>query len=193
MTEHSTHASRNTARAQRAMGAMFFFPFGGAWLGLWAFFTFASRWPALIAIAIASLGLLLIAYRVYLANTPLEAVVETPAEQRRSLLFNLVNAGQWLLIVIVANVLVKLDMSVWILPAIIFIVGLHFVPLAVIFANPPHYLTALALMLLAVLYPFINASGGRNAVGCLGAGLILWASAAWAVSPYSSKVAATQD
>jgi hypothetical protein len=48
-------------------------------------------------------------------------------------------------------------------------------------------------MLLAIGYPLIASGGPRSFVGCLGAGLILWASAAWALSPYSSTVPVPAD
>jgi hypothetical protein len=180
--------SRSPARAQRAIGALFFFVFGGAWLALWAWFTFSPRWLPLTAIAIISTALLLLAWRIYRANVSLEAKVETPAEKRQSFWFNVINAGQWVLMFVAANVLIKLGLSGWILPALIGIVGLHFIPLAPLLANPAHYLTGSALILLAVVYPMLADGGPRSALGALGAGLILWISAAWAVSPFAAKV-----
>ena len=44
-----------------------------------------------------------------------------------------------------------------------------------------HYLTAAAMVVLAALYPLLAAGGPAAPVGFLGAGLILWASAAWAL------------
>jgi hypothetical protein len=100
---------------------------------------------------------------------------------RRSRNFHIVNAGHWLLILIVGNVLANLGYGDWVIPAAIFIVGLHFLPLARNFDNPPHHVTGAALMLLAVVYPLVAAGGPRNTIGCLGAGLVLWASAACAL------------
>jgi hypothetical protein len=67
---------------------------------------------------------------------------------------------------------------------VIAVVGLHFLPLARLFRYRPHLLTGLALIALAILAPLAT---GRpdNAWGPLGAGLILWASAAWALSPWA--------
>jgi hypothetical protein len=190
MNAPSAGVSPNAARAGRAVGAMFFFAFGGAWLCLWAFSSLASPWPAAIVVAIATVALLALAHRVYRAHAAAGQTAETPEAKRRSRLFNIVNAAQWVLILVVGNVLANMGLSDWILPAVIFIVGLHFLPLARIFANPPHYLTGCALMLLAVVYPLLSPNGANSPVGCLGAGLILWASAAWAVSPYASSVQA---
>ena len=62
-----------------------------------------------------------------------------------------------------------------------FIIGLHFLPLARLFRNPPHYVTGSALILLATTYPFVASGGPSSPAGALVAGLILWASALWAV------------
>ena len=172
----------DSARAGRTVGAMFFFGFGGAWLALWAQRTLMTPLPAFIVIGAATAALLIYAYKVYSAHAQAATQkVESPEEQRRSRNFHIVNAGQWVLILIVGNVLANLGQGDWVIPAVIFIVGLHFLPLARNFDNPPHYVTGAALMLLAVVYPLVAANGPRNTIGCLGAGLVLWASAAWAL------------
>jgi hypothetical protein len=60
---------------------------------------------------------------------------------------------------------------------IIAVVGLHFLPLAAVMRYRPHYASGLALLLLAVVFPFVANGGPRSGLGPLGAGLILWASA----------------
>jgi hypothetical protein len=65
----------------------------------------------------------------------------------------------------------------WIIPSIILIVGIHFFPLAVAFQVPRHYATGAAMTLLAIFYPLMSSAGPTSPVGCLGAGIILWASA----------------
>jgi len=71
----------------------------------------------------------------------------------------------------------------WIIPSIILIVGIHFFPLAVLFKYRRHYFTGAAMVLVAALYPFLSKDGAASLVGCLGAGLILWASAVGALFP----------
>jgi len=70
---------------------------------------------------------------------------------------------QWTLVVGVAFVLAQLGLNAWILPAIIFIVGVHFLPLAAAFKAPRHYITGIALVLLAVVYPFVVPSSPADA------------------------------
>ena len=181
-------ANGSSAKAGRAIGAMFFAVFGGMWLGLWAHSEFPESVGPLLVITAVTAALLAAAYRTYKANAPaLKAIAQTPESLRKSRVFNLVNAGQWVVIVVVALILSQVGFAKWILPAVVFIVGLHFLPLARLFAYRPHYLTGAALVLLACVYPFVAAEGPQSAVGALGAGLILWISAVWAISPFSPE------
>jgi hypothetical protein len=170
-------------RARRAIGAMFYFAFGGAWIEYYAFQVVGKQPVVLVAIALLTLALLVVAYRRYKQNQPaLAAAAPSPQQKRADIIFNIVNAAQWVVIFVAANVLVNLGLSSWVIPCVILVVGLHFLPLAYVFANPPHYITGLALILLSVGYPLLAANGPASPVGCLGAGLILWASAIWAVT-----------
>ena len=187
MNHTPTSVLGSPAKAGRAIGAMFFAVFGGMWLGLWAHSEYPESVTALLAIAAVAAALLAAAYRAYKANSlALKAIAQTPESLRKSRMFNLVNAGQWSVIFVVALVLTQIGYARWILPAVVLIVGLHFLPLARLFAYRPHYLTGAALILLASVYPFVAPEGPESAVGALGAGLILWLSAVWAISPFSS-------
>ena len=108
--------------------------------------------------------------------------MDSPAKKKVSRLFSIINAGQWVVILIVGNVLANVGLSAWVIPAAMFIIGLHFLPLARLYSNPRHYVTGGALMLLAVAYPVLVPGGPSNPIGCLGAGLVLWASALWALT-----------
>lgn len=166
---------------------MFFAVFGGMWLALWAHSEYPESVGALVAIAAIAVALLAAARRVYKANSiALKALAPTPEGRRNSRMFNLINAGQWGLIVILALGLSRFGYARWILPVVILVIGLHFLPLARLFAYRPHYLTGAALVLLACVYPFAASEGPQSAVGALGAGLILWISAIWAISPFST-------
>jgi hypothetical protein len=167
---------------------MFFFAFGGAWLEYYAVQVAGKAPVVLAAIALVTVTLFIAAWRRYRQHQPALAA-ETPSPQRAKAgrTFNIVNIGQWVAILIAANVLVNLGLSAWVIPCIIFIVGLHFLPLARVFGNPPHYITGAALIVLAVTYPLLAPAGPASPVGCLGAGLILWASALWAIRAGNSS------
>jgi hypothetical protein len=111
----------------------------------------------------------------------LETEKDSPQKRRVGRLFNLINAIQWVVILVGGNVLANIGLREWVIPFAIFVIGLHFIPLARIFANPPHYATAAALIMVALAYPWLLPGGPNSPIGCLGTGLILWASAMWAI------------
>ena len=165
---------------------MFFSVFGGLWLALWA----NDQYPgfvALLIVASCTAALLAVSYRVYKANSlARKANAQTPESRLMSRRFNLINGLQWGVIFLVAFALSRTGNARWILPMIIFVVGVHFLPLARVFEYRPHYVTGAALILLASIYPIAAHDGPEDAIGALGAGLILWVSAAWAISSTSS-------
>ncbi len=64
-----------------------------------------------------------------------------------------------------------LGLEVWIVPAIMLIVGMHFLPLARPFRYRPHYLTGAILIVTAVLYRLASPGGPTAALGSLIAGI----------------------
>jgi hypothetical protein len=175
---------QSAARASRAIGSMFFSVFGGAWLALWWFSTHARRPLVLSAVIAGSTILFLASLRQFRQNRDAHAAeAESAAAKREGRVFNIVNAVQWILIFAVASILSISGHREWIIPAFIFIVGAHFLPLGAAFSAPRHYLTGAAMIALAILYPFMARSGPASPIGCLGAGMILWASAVAALIP----------
>lgn len=183
MDTHFSPRIATARQASRAQGAMFFCVFGGAWLVLWAHDAFKQPLVAYALIGAATLLFFWLALRVYKVHAAaLKDEPKSPETRRRSRRFHLVNAGQWVLVIVVANVLANTGLIAWVIPAVIFIVGAHFLPLAKLFEYPPHYVTGLAMMLVAAVYPWVSSVGASSPIGCLGAGLILWSSAAWAIT-----------
>lgn len=185
-------SAEDAARAGRAVGAMFFSVFGGMWLVLWTHRAYADRAAILagvIAAAAAVLAIACLRYRRF-RSTAL-ATARSPEKKKADRIFHLVNAGQWIAIVVIGNVLANTGRPDWVIPAAIGIVGLHFLPLAKLFSNPAHYVTGAALLLLALAYPRLAPAGPADPVGCFGAGVILLASALWAVSVNPAPRSAT--
>jgi len=182
-------------QSQRAIGALFFTGFGALWLLGWVAATFPWAPAALLPLALATAALAYCCLRQYHWHRA-RAIDDdnTPARQRRiRRQFHLVNGGQWLAVVIVISVLNHTGHGAWLLPAVIAIVGLHCLPLAAIFHSLPHAVTGLALLALALFYPHWAAGGAADAIGALGAGLILWCSAAWAIRPTPGSFLQQQD
>jgi len=176
-----TTMTMGAIRARRATGAMFFTVFGGMWLEWWAIRS-AGPLALEIVIGIFALAFTWAAYATYRRHAAeLAAQPKTPRDKHVARMFHLINAGQWIVIIVLGNVMLAYGWSAWIVPMIIFVVGLHFMPLAALFRTRPHYVTGVVMMALAVLYPFVAPAGPADAVGLLGSGLILWASAGWAI------------
>lgn len=158
---------------------MFFAVFGGAWCALWAQRTFEHPLPALAAIAVASAVLLGLAYReARKVRAALAAEPETPERRRACRIFRWVNATQWVVILVAGNVLANLGLSRWVVPMGMFVIGLHFFPLARVFASRQHVVIGSALVAIAVAYPLLAPGGPADPVGALAAGVVLWVAAA---------------
>jgi hypothetical protein len=168
----------SAARANRAIGAMFFVGFGALWLAVWSQRAFGLRVASLALIAVVAGLLFALAWRQFQRHrSAREADADSPDRRRASRIFNIVNVTQWVAILVVGNVLANVGLKDWVLVSAILIVGIHFFPLAQAFGNPQLNWTGAALIALAILYPVVAPGGAANPVGCLGAGIILWASA----------------
>jgi hypothetical protein len=182
----------DSLRASRAFGAMFYFFFGGVWISYWAYQAFNNRIVSVMLIFVTTLILTFYAFRKYQLFRVDQAVESLSPEKRKAdRNFYIVNVTQWILILVVGNVLANIGLSNWVIPAVIFIIGIHFLPLAYVFTNRYHLITGSGLILLSIIYPFIAPGGASDPVGCLGAGIILWISAFWAITiiiPVNSKI-----
>lgn len=187
MIDPNTVITQHAVRAGRALGAIFFSIFGGAWLALWIHRAYADRLEILGPVMAIALCMLALAYyRFHQHRHGLSVIASSPQRQRSNRLFHRINAGQWVVIVVGGNVLVNIGLSDWVIPLAIFVIGMHFLPLAHIFSNRPHYATGAALISLAVVYPQLAIGGPADPIGCLGAGVILLVSALWAVTANST-------
>jgi hypothetical protein len=187
-----TTMTMGAIRARRATGAMFFAVFGGVWLEGWAIFN-ARPLAFDIVIGLLALAFTWMAYATYRRYAAdLAAQPKTLQGKRIGRIFHMINAGQWVLIFILGNLMSHNGLGMWVIPMTIFVVGLHFLPLAHLFSNRPHYVTGVAMMVLAIIYPFVAQGGPADAVGALGAGLILWASAGWAIRRPAATIGAQE-
>ena len=170
--------------AGRAIGAMFLFIFGGAWLEAGALLPPGSQAVTLGAIAVVTVTLFLATYGFCYRPQKFARVAASTAPERvrAGRTFNIINVTQWVLIATSSIVLSRLGRPAWIPPAIMLIVALHFLPLARIFGQPAYYVTSAALVVIAVVYPLVMSRGPASPAGCYGAGLVLWASGSWAVT-----------
>ena len=169
-------------RARRAIGALFFTFFGAAWVLAWARLGHLAL-PVVVGAVFLATAILMPAALAQIRRNKAatEATEGLPETKRRARIFHIVNVAQWVLILVAINVFNNLGFGAWQMPAVMMIVGAHFLPLARVFRNRALLWAGLAIMAVACGYPGIAEGGPTNPVGCLCTGLILWMSAAWAV------------
>ncbi|HEX6772997.1 MAG TPA: hypothetical protein VF126_13270 [Acidobacteriaceae bacterium] len=163
----------------QAFGATIVGGFGAAWL---AFGMTEVGVPLKVGFALVLPVFVLIAFlgAAVRRRVPRVKKEESPEKQQMMRAFAAVNVVQWVAIFGVVNLLHNLHLDGWITGSIVLIVGVHFLPLAPIFRASQHERTGWALMLLALVSIVVPGSM-RDVVECVGAGLILWASAAAAL------------
>lgn len=162
----------------RALGGVFLSLFGATWL-VGASYQYAGVSAPMLAciglltVMLASWSLLTFFKRraTYTGGRDVEAGKRI----RKSLM--LVNITQWSIIGLVILLLNVTDHVRWIMPAVIFVVGAHFLPLAHIFQYRGYYMTALGLVMVAAIDSALGMPGRGITVSLLATGAILWASA----------------
>jgi hypothetical protein len=173
-------------RSGRALGAMIFAVFGAVWLALWCWFAQHRHPMFYVLVAAVAAAIFVMAWRTYRLEAGTVAAAPTSLEERRSgRAFMLINVAQWIAILVGINVLNNTGLGRWDVPWVILVVGVHFLALVPVFHRTSHAVTGAALIVLAGAYPLLATGGPDNPVGLLGTGLILWASALWALRPAS--------
>jgi len=175
-------AERLRVRA-RALGAMVMGSFGALWSGAALALSSAPAWTWVgLALVSATFGAL--ALRLRRATPPLaEPLPRAIAERRRrgNRIFAWTSLGEGLGILVAVNVVSNLGHPQWQPAAAMVAVGLHFLPQSTAFDYRPHLVTGTAMTAWALAYPWLFAAGAMAPAGMLGAGAILFASAAWAL------------
>ncbi|MFF8288976.1 hypothetical protein ACF068_07040 [Streptomyces sp. NPDC016309] len=151
----------------------------GWWLLGTSGFEAPLRWVAVAAGCVLALGLMLAARRFL----PASEGGPFPPERRRR--FNQINLLQWLLIIATVIVCARTGHPVLVPPLVALIVGLHFVPLAAVFAQPRLRVPAAALVLAGATGLAVRMNEGADTTVRLVVGIIaalsLWGTAAWTV------------
>jgi hypothetical protein len=170
-------------RSERARGASIGATIVGGFGAVWvAMGMSVAGMPVRVAIALVLPVFVLIACLASAVRrrVPRLAGPESPQKKEMMRAFVVVNVVQWVAIFGTVNLLRNLQLDRWIVSAIVLIVGAHFLPLARIFGARQHVVTGAALMLCAAVAVVMPAPV-RDAVECVSAGIILWASAAVAL------------
>jgi hypothetical protein len=168
-------------------GAAFMWGFGAFWILMGLFRGRAS--PTRLRVCLLCTGIVLAGSLAFLtrraSQTPPSHVAST--EQQIAASRDMVKRfyivfGLELAAIMVAVILLRaLHFPEYILCAIALIVGIHFFPLASLFASPVYYVTGLLGCAIGILGFFMADSGMRQKVVGLSFGLLLWATSAWII------------
>jgi len=159
-----------------ATGALFMAGFGSVWFFLaLAALTQRFYWWYLLP-AIAPALLVWVSIRRLRNPSPQVSTEQLLVAKKIRLQFGIVNAIQWTAVGILVAILSGRGRQDLIVPAIVVVVALHFIPLAVIFHAPTHYLTCILLLgWVVACYGLRFASAHVRSAGiAIGTGAILW-------------------
>ncbi len=180
----SPATAQRARRGGLAIGAMFFAIFGALWLLIAYQLAHGQTWAPIAVVLVVALLLFGSALRVVWARRgAMHALRDTPESQRMRRQFRTINTVQWIAVVAVVLVLHRFALGAWIVPAIMLVVGLHFLPLGRVFRYRPHGLTGAVLIATAVVYPYASAAGPAAPIGSVIAGITLWLAALWSLRP----------
>jgi len=162
-----------------ALGGIFLSLFGATWLCGAGYEYAGPNLPLLATIVIISLLMTAWAVATFRARRrSFTGTGDAAAGKRVRKGFMIVNAVQWSGIGLAVLLLNLTGHVAWIMPAVILVVGLHFFPLAKLMRYSGYNLTALALVLVAVLTFLFGGSGNASiALTLLATGAILWLTA----------------
>jgi hypothetical protein len=163
----------------RAIGAFVLTGFAAGWM-LFAFrFVKSLGWRMLLLIALVTAGLCWGAARQIerARQMPYAAIAApTTADRKTARDFQIVLALEWIPILVAVVIFNRIRRPDFILPTIALIVGLHFIPLARVFHAPLYYASGAAMVAVAIA-GFVAQPPGRQAIACVGSGVVLWVTA----------------
>jgi len=170
----------------RCHGALFFSVFGGAWL-LLAAYAFGQL-SKLAACLIAAAVVLLVIPAMRLQRRGRDAGKDAfpEGEQRRNdRIFGIVNAVTWIAVFLVFQILPRLGHEDLAIPVVVLIVGLHFFPMPPLYRHRANLVTGACMAAWGILCPQLFHGDRLIGFAAIGAGLALWAAAAWALKTAS--------
>ncbi|MBV8604434.1 MAG: hypothetical protein JO224_07095 [Pelomonas sp.] len=178
--ERPAPADRQAAvRRGRAIGATFLSGFGTLWVAMGSLA--ADARPALVAAIVAcGAALFFVAgWRVRRLGDAADSAELAGWQAQRSRVFKRVNQAQYLAIAAVVVGCNLAQRPAWICNGILLVVGLHFFPLARLYASRAHAVIGAALCLAAAYGALFQGGEPNNTLAPIAAGLVLWAGAGY--------------
>ena len=174
---------RSAGRASgRCTGALLFCGFGSVWLTL-ALYAFSRlHWPAFLGIV--ALFALLATFALRLSRRLQPAAAREPPHPRRKQddrTFLWINLGQGIAIFLLFFTLPRLGHQEIAVPAAVIVVGLHFLIMPPLYRSPSNLVLGVAMVVWGLLCLVVFRGDRMIAFAALGAGLMLWTQAGWAL------------
>ena len=188
--------------AQRALGrcwgALFFSVFGACWLLLSAFAFGVVKPLPLVTVAVSFL--LIFRFILTIQNRAKKVTLgpEDGMRKRDHRVFGVVNLGQWSAIFLIFAFFPRLGLTNLVFPTALFVIGAHFFFMPPSYRHTSNYVTGAALCIWAVVCPLfikgdpMSRTDPRTGELALGAGIVLWVSAGWALRSASRHLQAAR-
>lgn len=173
--------------AGRCTGAILFSIFGAAWLALSLFAFGLLHWPAvLLLVAVVALAILL----ARLLRTRMKAAIDRepphPRQKQDDRTFGWINAAQGLALFLLFAILPRLGHQEFAVAGAVIVVGLHFLVMPPLYRSRSNFVLGVAMTVWGLLSMVIFHGDRMIAFAALGAGLMLWSIAAWALHTAST-------
>jgi hypothetical protein len=168
----------------RCTGAALFAMLGCGWL-LWSMALLHRLRPVPVVLVCMAGSLLGVASWRIRRSQPAPLLEGALAEHRKTddRLFGWLNAAQWCAVAALFALLPRFGFENYVVPCFVSVVGLHFFFMPGQYRQPSHFWTGTALLLWAAACAFAFQPDGYRVAGfsALGAGVVLWTSAVWAL------------
>ncbi len=166
----------------RSIGAVFFAVFGTLWLTTALFALRRLHWPSFLALVAVACVAVVIALQLLARIRRSQALPPPGAQQKRDdRVFGWINAGQGLAIFLLFYLLPRFGQQDKALPAVVIVVGLHFLVMPPSYRYRSNSVLGVAMALWGVFCMVAFRGDRMIAFAALGAGLMLWSLAAWAL------------
>jgi hypothetical protein len=156
---------------------MMFLGFFGTWwtlIGCWGYY--GASIPIIAVAVITGLSITMTGWAL---NSEPSSAQHSPTarDHQGQEVFRWINVAQWVGIALLIVVLNVISRTEWIVPGILLIVGVHFLPLARLFDSRLNAITGIVLVTLALASPLFTDGGPQSPTVPLLAGVMIWMSA----------------
>ena len=184
---HTTSRSPIHFAAGRCTAAILLSIFGSAWLALSLFaFGLLHRPAVLLLMAVAALTILLASLLRTRMKTAIAQEPPHPRQQQDDRTFAWINVAQGLAIFLLFAILPRLGHQELAIAGAVIVVGLHFLVMPPLYRSRSNLVLGVAMTVWGLLSMLLFHGDRMIAFAALGAGLLLWTTAAWALHTASS-------